>query len=315
MRILITGAAGNLGGFLAHHLVGRGHELRLMIHRAPVAADLTEATGVEVVRADLGRPESLPAAVAGVDTIVHFAGVLFKPFPERFLPTTNLEYVENLTRAAVEAGVRRFILVSFPHVEGESTPDSPARGRLDGSPSSVHAQTRRAAEHALLEGTRGSRTRAVILRSGLIYGRGVLMIEAGRWLMRRRLLGVWRRPTWVHPLALPDFLACVRAAIDIPEPETVYLLGDEKPMTLQDFLDRLARRWGFARPWRAPASLFFLAGLTCELWGAVWGTPAPLTRDFIRIGMVSHVGDTTLMRRDLVPMLGYPTLEDGLGLL
>jgi hypothetical protein len=61
--------------------------------------------------------------------------------------------------------------------------------------------------------------------------------------------------------------------------------------------------------------LFFLAGLACELWGAVWGTPAPLTRDFIRIGMVSHVGDTTLMRRDLVPMLGYPTLEDGLGLL
>jgi hypothetical protein len=31
--------------------------------------------------------------------------------------------------------------------------------------------------------------------------------------------------------------------------------------------------------------------------------------------MVSHVGDTTLMRRDLLPTLGYPTLEDGIGLL
>jgi len=315
MRILITGAAGNLGGFLAHDLVGGAHELRLMIHRTPVAADLAGAAGVEVVRADLGRPESLPDAVAGVDAIVHFAGVLFKPFPERFLPTTNLEYVKNLARAAVEAGVRRFILVSFPHVEGESTPDSPARGRLDGLPDSVHAQTRRAAELALLESARGSGTRVVILRSGLIYGRGVLMIEAGRWLMRRRLLGVWRRPTWVHPLALPDFLASVRAAIDKPGVAGVYLLGDEGPMTLQDFLDRLARCWGFARPWRAPASLFFLAGLLCELWGAAWGTPAPLTRDFIRIGMVSHVGDTTLMRRDLLPTLAYPTLEDGLGLL
>lgn len=315
MQLLITGAAGNLGGFLAHDLIGGPHKLRLMTHRAPLAADLAQAKGVEVVHADLGRPASLPTAVAGVDAIVHFAGVLFKPFPERFLPTTNLEYVQNLTRAAVEAGVRRFILVSFPHVEGESTPDSPARGKLDGVPISVHARTRRAAELALLEGTRGSGTQVVILRSGLVYGRGVLMIEAGRWLMRRRLLGVWRRPTWVHPLALPDFLASVRAAIDKPEAAGVYLLGDEAPVTLQDFLDRLARCWGFARPWRAPASLFYLAGLLCELWGAAWGTPAPLTRDFIRIGMVSHVVDTTLMRRDLLPKLTYPTLEDGLGLL
>jgi hypothetical protein len=61
--------------------------------------------------------------------------------------------------------------------------------------------------------------------------------------------------------------------------------------------------------------LFYLAGLGSELWGALWGTAAPLTRDFIRIGMVSHVGDTIRMRGELLPTLAYPTLEDGLGLL
>jgi nucleoside-diphosphate-sugar epimerase len=315
MRILITGAAGNLGGFLARDLIGEGRTLRLLEHRTPVPPDLARAPGVEVVRADLGRAETLAPAVADVQAIVHFAGVLFKPFPERFLPTTNLKYVENLSRAAIDAGVDRFILISFPHVEGETTPGSPARGRLDASPISVHAQTRLAAEHALLAATRGTRTRVIILRSGLVYARGVLMIEAGRWLMRRRLLGVWRRPTWVHPLALPDFLACVRAAIEKPEVAGIYLLGDEEPMTLQDFLDRLANHWGFARPWRAPTSLFYLAGLGCELWAAIRGTTAPLTRDFIRIGMVSHVGDVTRMKSELLQRLAYPTLEDGLTLL
>lgn len=315
MRVLITGAAGNLGTFLARSLLGSEHRLRAMVHRTPLAADLAKHPQVEVVRADLAQPASLEAAVRGVEAIVHFAGVLFRPFPERFLPQTNAEYVYNLARAAASAGVGRFILISFPHVEGESTPDSPAHGTLDARPISVHAQTRLAAEHHLIEAAQRSTMTPLILRSGLIYGRGVLMIEAARWLMRRRLLGVWRRPTWVHPLALPDFLACVRMAIEKPGLRGVFPVADDRPMTLQDFLDALARRWGFARPWRAPAPLFYAAGLACELWGALWGVAAPLTRDFIRIGMVSHVCDTSRMKSELLPELQYPKLEDGLGLL
>jgi nucleoside-diphosphate-sugar epimerase len=240
---------------------------------------------------------------------------LFRPFPERFLPTTNLQYVVHLTEAAVEAGVRRIILVSFPHVEGQTTPDSPGGESLDRTPVSVHAQTRLAAERHLLNRTAGTGTEVVILRSGLIYAKGVLMIEAGRRLMRRRLLGVWPRPTWIHPLSLPDFLACVRAAIEKPGLSGIFPVADDQPLTLQEFLDRLAQHWGYARPWRAPAPLFFAAGLACELWAAVWGTGAPLTRDFIRIGMVSHVCDTRRMRAELVQRLIYPTLAQGLELL
>lgn len=315
MRVLITGAAGNLGTFLARSLAGSGHDLRLMVHTRPVGTDLASREDVEVVPADLGRPDTLPSVVEDVDTIVHFAGVLFAPFPERFLPTTNVEFVRNLARASVKAGVRRFILISFPHVEGPTTPDNPAIGALDREPVSVHARTRLAAEHVLFDQCRGTSTEATVLRSGLIYARGVLMIEAARWLLRRRWLGVWRQPTWIHPLALPDFNACVRAAIEKSGLEAIYLLGDEKPMTLQAFLDTLADTWGFHRPWRAPAPLFPVAGLFCEWWGSIFGTAAPLTRDFIRIGMVPHVCDTTRMRRDLLPELACPTLEDGLSLL
>ena len=315
MRILITGAAGNLGSFLARHLNHAPHRLRLLLHHTQLPKDLASARRVEPVTADLARPETLAPACRDVDAIVHFAGVLFAPRPERFLPTTNLRYVENLLEAALEAGVRRFVLVSFPHVEGPTTPDHPARGAMDAGPISVHAQTRLAAEHALFERCRGTRMRPIVIRSGTIYGRGVKMVEAAQWLMKRRLLPVWPQPTWYHFLALPDFLRSVEASLLRPSARGVYLLGDELPMTLQNFLDALAWHWGYPRPVRLPRHLFPMAGALSEMAATVLGTVSPLTRDFIRIGMVPHVVDTRRFRRELLPRLRYPTLREGLRLL
>lgn len=157
--------------------------------------------------------------------------------------------------------------------------------------------------------------RPITLRSGLIYARGVKMIEAARWLMRRGLLPVWPEPTWIHLLALPDFLRSVEAALTRPAARGVYLLGDDLPMTLQTFLDALAWHWGTPRPRRLPGVLFPLAGALTEVAATVLGTASPLTRDFIRIGRVPHVVDTTRMRRELLPRLAYPTLREGLPLL
>jgi hypothetical protein len=52
------------------------------------------------------------------------------------------------------------------------------------------------------------------------------------------------------------------------------------------------------------------AGLT-ELGASILRKPAPLTRDFIEIGRVSYVGDTTRARAELIPELRYPTFQDG----
>lgn len=312
MRILISGAAGNLGTFIARSLREGAHQLRLMVHRTPLAADLA---GEEVVQADLSRPDTLAGVCSEVDAIVHVAGVLFEPRPERFLHHTNVDFVRNLLREAVPAGVSRFVLVSFPQVEGETTPDRPARGRLDAEPASLHARTRLQAEREVIAAGQGSRTRPIVLRSGIVYGTGVLMIEAARWLMRRRLMAVWRQPTWYHWLALPDFLAAVRAAVERSQVEGIYHLGDDHPLTVQDGLDKLAEHWGTAKPWRFPGWSFYLAAAAVELYASLTGSAAPLHRDFIRIGMISHCGDTSRMKQDLLPKLEYPSLEHGLQLL
>jgi nucleoside-diphosphate-sugar epimerase len=315
MKILITGAAGNMGSLTARSLIARGHRLRLLVHRTPLPQDLSRAPQVEVVHADLERPDSLAPAVQGVDAVIHYAGVLFRPRPERFLPRTNLGYVVHLVQAALEARVRKIALVSFPQVEGPTSPAYPASGRLDGRPTSVHARTRLAAELHLLEACRGTDTIPVVLRAGLVYARGMILIEAARWLMRRGLFGVWPGETWYHPIALPDYLTCAARALEMEAASGIYLIADDRPLLLREMADRLARHWGYPRPRRLPRAAFFAAALACESFALAFGTAAPLSRDVIRIGMISHACDTSRMKAELLPKLEYPTFEQGLTIL
>ena len=310
--VLITGAAGNLGGLLARELLRTGYGLRLMFHRRPLAPDLAGAPQVVPVRADLAEPGTLPAAVAGADVVVHFAGVLFAPRPARFLPETNTRWFANLLDACLQAGVSRVILISFPHVEGPTTVQHPAVGRLDAHPVSVHAQTRLEEERLLFARTEGTRTTPVVLRLGMVYGRGILMVEAARWLARRHVLGVWREPTWIQLVSTPDYLRATEAAILKPDVRGIYHVGDEKPVTLQQFLDAACRQWGLPPPRRMPVWMIFTAAWLCEAFGMITGSASPLTRDFIRIGRVSYWGDTRRARAELIPSLQYPTLESGL---
>lgn len=313
--ILITGAAGNLGSILSRQLMPSGHELRLMYHRTPLPDDVARAAHVRPIKADLADPATLSAAVTGADVIVHFAGRLFAPRPERFLLETNTCWFSNLLTAALEARVDRIILISFPHVEGPTSVEQPATGRLDRQPISVHARTRLEEERLLFARTQDTGCHPVVLRLGMVYGRGILMIEAARWLARRRLLCVWREPTLFQLLSTADYVRAAEAAIFKPGVRGIYHVGDEQPITLQEFLDEACGVWGYHRPARIPFSMIYTAAWLCECFAMIARTPSPLTRDFVRLGRVSHWGDTGRARKELIPELLYPTLETGLATL
>lgn len=314
MTVLISGGAGNLGSCLARFLLGTQHEVRLLVHRTGPPADLAQSPRVAIYRGNLANPETLKPACEDADCIVHLAGVLFAPRPDKFLHKTNIGFVQNLLSAARGTSIKKFILVSFPHVEGETTPDHPATDRLESTTGVVHFQTRLIAERVVLASA-GTPIVPVILRAGFVYGTGVKLIEAARRLGRYRLLAIWRKPTWIHLIALPDFLAAVRAAIEQPHAHGIYNICDDAPLTAQEFLDRLAIHFGYGRPLRLPEWAFRAAAAGCELFAAVFRTAAPLTRDIVRAGMTSAVADTSRMKRELLSQLEYPTLAEGIHLV
>jgi hypothetical protein len=116
-------------------------------------------------------------------------------------------------------------------------------------------------------------------------------------------------------LSREDYVRAVEAAIVRPGVSGIYHVGDERPVTLQHFLDEACRVWKCARPIRVPFPLVYAAAYLCEAYALMAKTPSPLTRDFIKIGRVSHWGDTRRAREELIPELQFPTLESGLSTL
>ena len=167
----------------------------------------------------------------------------------------------------------------------------------------------------LFERTRATHTTPVVLRLGMVYGRGILMIDAARWLAARGLLAVWREPTWIQLISAADAVRSIEAAACKTEAAGVFHVGDDQLVTLQHFLDEACRVWGCRPPRRLPLWMIQAAAAGCEAFATVARTASPLTRDFVRIGRVSYCGDTSRMRRDLLPELQYPTLTDGLSTL
>jgi uronate dehydrogenase len=112
MRVLITGAAGNVARRLRPLLAGH-YDLRLSDREVP--DDL--ATGDAFVQADLAAPEQVERAVSGVEGIVHLGAVSVERPWQQILPA-NIIGAYNLFEAARRHKVRRVVFASSNHVVG-----------------------------------------------------------------------------------------------------------------------------------------------------------------------------------------------------
>jgi uronate dehydrogenase len=110
--VLLTGAAGKIGRRLREHLRPR---TRL---RSTDILDLESSLyGEETVRCDLADPVAARAVVAGVDAIVHMAGIP-REAPIEQIASANLIATYNIFASAHAMGAKRVIFGSTNHVVG-----------------------------------------------------------------------------------------------------------------------------------------------------------------------------------------------------
>jgi uncharacterized protein YbjT (DUF2867 family) len=110
MNVLVTGGTGFVGQHVVSALLDAGHSVRCLVRSSTSAALLA---GTEPVQGDVLKPDTLTAAVAGMDAVVHLVGIIEEQ-PRRGITFDALhrQATDNVVKAARRAGVGRWIQMS-----------------------------------------------------------------------------------------------------------------------------------------------------------------------------------------------------------
>ncbi len=220
--ILITGAAGFIGGHLLDALAGEERVRALVRDESKL-----DAPGVEVVEGDLDDPEAVGRALHGVTTayyLVHSMETGDADFAER-----DRDMAQGFVSAAEAEGLRRLIYLGGVQPEGESSDHLRSRGEVE-------------------DVLGGGAVELVALRASMIVGAESDSFRTLAQIVAR--LPVLALPPWrdnrTQPVAIADVVAALRAAQDVPPGS--YNVGGPDEVTIAEMCEILGEELGKVRP-------------------------------------------------------------------
>ncbi len=271
-EILVLGATGFIGKELVRRLMESGRSVRLLARNpGNLPCDL-QLPSVQCVAGDLMNPADLEKAMKGIDCVVHLARSNVKTWAE--YQEFEVDATRQIAECARQAGVKRFVYTGtiasyYQGLESqtitENTPLDPgiARGNL-------YARAKTDSENLLLKMWKEEDLPVVILRPGVVIGRGGSPFHWGvaMW-WNDAVCQTWGAGLNKLPLVLvEDVAAGLIAAMDTPgiEGRSFNLVG-EPLLSAQEYLDELDRCGGF-RVQRHTTPIYRFYSIELMKWAA-----------------------------------------------
>ncbi len=184
MKVLVTGASGFVGGWLARKLLdlNRGadaskqRQVRVLL-RTNNEASTKDLSGAEIFIGDVTDPNSLQKAVNGTEIVFHLAGVVGYTIKERMImQRVNVDGTKNVVEAVRKSNCRRLVHMSSIAAIGASFDGSKVLNE-DSTYNLNHLrlgyyETKRDAEEIVLSSARAKSIDAISINPSNIYGAG-----------------------------------------------------------------------------------------------------------------------------------------------
>lgn len=289
-RVLVTGGSGFVGANLVTELLERGHHVR-SFDRAP--SPLPAHPLLETLEGDICDPQTVAAAVAGVDTVFHTAAIIdlmggasvTEEYRTRSF-AVNVGGTENLVRAARAAGVKRFVYTASnsvvmggqPIVAGDET--LPYTTRFN----DLYTETKVAAEKFVLAANGVDAMLTCSIRPSGIWGRGdqtmfrkvFESVLAGHVKVLVGSKRVKLDNSYVHNLVHGFILAAEHLTPGGSAPGQAYFINDGDPINMFEFSRPVVEACGERYPrLRVPGRLVHMVMTIWQRLHFRFGLPKP----------------------------------------
>lgn len=288
MKVLVTGGSGFLGSHIAEQLAAQGHSVRALVRKSSNTKFLSTISGVELAHGAVEDKDAVARAAAGVDAIIHSAGVVKARTPADFA-ATNVDGTRNLLEVALDhrTRIKRFVFVSSLAAHGPSADGSPIPHDREPSPVTHYGRSKLAAERLVTAAK--DDLLVTTIRPPTIYGPRDTEMFAFFEALAMGILPVMgggkQKLSIVH--GQDAARATILAATVEHESGRAYYVEDGAARTLSEMAELFA---GAKRPLRLPVPmpLLHVAALGNEVWGKLRNEARMFTRDKIHELVAPH---------------------------
>jgi NADH dehydrogenase len=228
MKVLVTGGTGFVGTHVVNRLLHRGHQVAVLA-RDPRKTRNRYNRPVETIPGNVLDAESLTAAAAGREALVHLVGIIHEKGEQTF-DRMHRVATENVVAAAERAGVRRYLHMS-------------AMGTSEDAPSE-YWRTKAAGEKAV----RASGLAWTIFRPSIIFGPGDGFVSLLAPIVRKNpgfIPVIGPGTTRFQPVSIYDVSRVFADALEKPETAgKTYEIGGTDVLTLDDIYREIAAAVG-----------------------------------------------------------------------
>lgn len=322
-KVLITGAGGFLGQYIARDLLAKGNYEVFSFSRGKYKE--LEDMGVIQIRGDLQNMNDVIPALAEMDAVIHTASLVGMGGNYDEFYATNVKGTKNIIDSCLKNNVSKLVYTSTPSVAfgnkslcgvGEETP-YPEKYL------SYYAATKSIAEKEVLKAN-GTKLSTVAIRPHLIFGPGdknliPRVVEASKQ-GRLKIIGDGENlvdVSYVENVSMVHVKALENLSPSSPIAGNAYFFG-QGPIKLWDFTNEILRREGLAPlTKKIPLKVAYNIGIVIEaivhflgFFGVKIDNP-PMTR-FVALQLgTSHYFSHKKIEMDLGP-LNLISVEEGL---